>query len=62
LEESEMESKTISKGIRNVDNLVLKILRFLRPDLDGRTMYRLYDEYFKKLRAILVEHLDREDD
>ena len=57
-----MESKTILKERKNIDNLALKILRFLRPDLDGRVMYKLYDEYFSKLRTILIEHLDQEDD
>ena len=55
-----MDNRVMVEDRTRIDRLVLKILRFLRPDLNSSTMYKLYDEYFGKLRAILLEDLEEE--
>jgi len=56
-----MDNKVMIEDKTRIDRVVLKILRFLRPDLNSSTMCKLYDEYFKELRAILQEDLEEED-
>ena len=40
-----------------IDELCSQIFGVLRPDLNRLAMPRLYDEYFEKLKEIILAHL-----